>query len=288
MMQREYYYLIAGLPDLFIDQESKGFNLVGLKEEMQELMHPKDYSLVELFFLEYDNHNFLNQLLNRKQEFIPVGKFSEDFFKELDDNYQELPSYMQEFYLWYKNKQKEENESDSGASTSDDQAEKSPEVLFQEYFFDFIQSYDNRFISQWYSFKRDLNNILTAINCRKHDVNIESQLIGKGDLVDTLARSQTPDFGLKKEVDYLDNILQISELDDILERERRIDTLKWEKADDLTTFDYFNAEKVLSFVVKAGIVYRWTKLDAKVGKEMFKKLVTELRETYQLPKEFAK
>ncbi|MFO8023410.1 MAG: DUF2764 family protein [Perlabentimonas sp.] len=288
MMQREYYYLVAGLPDLFIDQESKNFNLVNLKEEMQELMHPKDYNLVELIFLEYDNHNFLNQLLNRKQEFIPIGKFSEDFLNELDDNYHELPIYMKEFYLWYKNKQKEDNNSDSEASVTNEQADKSPEVLFQEYFYDYLKKYDNRFISQWYDFKRDLNNILTAINCRKHDINVESQLIGEGDLVDTLARSQTPDFGLKKEIDYIDTILQISELNDVLERERRIDLLKWEKVGDLTTFDYFNAERILAFIVKATIVYRWSNLDAKVGEEMFKKLVTELRETYKLPEEFAK
>jgi len=288
MIQREYYYLVAGLPDLFIDQESKNFNLVNLKEEIQELMHPKDYNLVELIFLEYDNHNFLNQLLNRKQEFIPIGKFSEDFFKELDDNYHELPTYIKEFYFWYKNKQKENENNESNTLVTNEQVDKSPEVLFQEYYYNYLKKFDNRFISHWYDFKRDLNNILTAINCRKHDINVESQLIGGGDLVDTLLRSQTPDFGLKKEIDYIDTILQISELTDVVERERRIDLLKWEKVGDLTTFDYFNAERILAFVVKSTIVYRWSKLDAKVGEEMFKKLVTELRETYKLPEEFAK
>jgi hypothetical protein len=64
--------------------------------------------------------------------------------------------------------------------------------------------------------------------------------------------------------------------------------LKWNVLDELTTFDYFNINKILAFLVKAGMVQRWVKLDAKVGQEMFQKLVKDLRETYELPKEFAK
>lgn len=254
---------------------------------MQELMHPDDYKLVELLFLEYDNFNFLNFILDRKQEFNPLGKYPVEVYKEFEEYLDTLPSYFQDFYYLQKGKVSPDHEIDELSDFSGEKIEKNPEVRFQEFFYSYIKSYDNRFIKEWYSFSRDFNNVLTAINCRKQQIEINSQLVGGGDLVETLARSQAPDFGIKREIDYLENLLQIAEINDIIERERRLDLLKWEMADDITTFDYFSIEVILAFFVKAGIVYRWSKLDKKIGAEMFRKLVEDLRKTYELPKEFA-
>ena len=64
---------------------------------------------------------------------------------------------------------------------------------------------------------------------------------------------------------------------DILSRERGIDDLMWEKISDLTTFNYFDIDAVLGFITKLNIVARWYKLDEQTGREMFKKLVDEVR-----------
>lgn len=286
-MAREYYYLIAGLPDIFLDQERKDFNLIKLKDEMKEMLHPDDYKLVELLFFEYDNYNFQNFLFERKQEFSPLGKFPQEVYNELEDNLDSFPEYIKSFYLLYKGKGNAEQPEET-TDYAGEKIEKNPEVRFQEAFHSYIKQFDNRFISRWFSFIRNLNNVLTAISCRKHNMEIAPQMVGGGELVEILTRSQAPDFGLKREVDYIEPLLQITEVNDIMERERRLDLLKWEMADDLTTFDYFNIERILAFFVKAGMVHRWSKLDAKVGAEMFEKLVKELRETYELPKEFEK
>ena len=290
-MAREYYYLIAGLPDLFLDQERKDFNLIKLKDEMQELLDPDDYKLVELLFLEYDNVNFQNFLFERKQEFSPLGKFPQEVYNEFDDNLEHLPEYMRNFYLIYKGKGSsidEIDEMEESTNYAGEKIEKPSEVLFQEFFFRYIKRFDNRFVTEWFEFLRNFNNTLTAVSFRSHGVEIAPQLIGVDELVESLTRSQAPDFGLKKEIDYIENLLQIAEINDIIERERRLDLLKWEMVDEITIFDYFTIERILAFFVKAGMVYRWTKLDPKVGAEMFQKLVKDLRETYQLPKEFAK
>ncbi len=289
-MTREYYYLVAGLPDLFLDQEKKDFNIIKLKEEMQELMHPDDYYLIELIHLEYDNFNFLNTLFNRKQEFNPLGKFPQDVFTEIEENLEFLPSYIQSFYNLYKGKGQLDSstESDSIEFSNIDRVEKILEVRFQEFYYQFIIGHENRFIQEWYGFLRDFNNILTAINCRKQGIEIAPQMVGRGDLVEAIIRSQAQDFGLKRDVDYLESLLQISDISDILDRERRLDMVKWDKADDITTFDYFNVERILAFFVKASIVYRWVKLDAKTGEELFNRFLKELKETYEMPKEFTK
>ena len=68
---------------------------------------------------------------------------------------------------------------------------------------------------------------------------------------------------------------------DILSRERGIDDLMWEKIDNLTTFNYFDIDAILGFITKLNIVARWYKLDEQTGREMFKKLVDEVRGTFK-------
>ena len=64
-----------------------------------------------------------------------------------------------------------------------------------------------------------------------------------------------------------------------MEREQKMDELKWEKASDIARMDYFNMNAILAFLVKAKTVQRWAELDASKGQEMFKKLVQEIRGT---------
>ena len=68
---------------------------------------------------------------------------------------------------------------------------------------------------------------------------------------------------------------------DILTRERGIDDLMWSKISDLTTFNYFDIDAILGFIAKMNIVARWYKLDEQTGREMFKRLVDEVRGTFK-------
>ena len=76
----------------------------------------------------------------------------------------------------------------------------------------------------------------------------------------------------------LRNILHDS---DILRRERNLDDLCWEKIDELTGMEVFSLDCILGFVVKLKIIERWTALDPQTGREMFRKLVDEIRQKVQ-------
>ena len=49
----------------------------------------------------------------------------------------------------------------------------------------------------------------------------------------------------------------------------------------MTLFDYFDIEAVLAFIVKMQVVARWYRLDEQSGREMFRKLVGEVRGTFK-------
>ena len=86
---------------------------------------------------------------------------------------------------------------------------------------------------------------------------------------------EEPEF---KESEKLQAIL---EKNDILSRERGIDNLYWDKIDELTLFDYLNFDRIMGVIVKMMIIRRWLVLDEQTGREMFKKLVDEVRGTFK-------
>ena len=68
---------------------------------------------------------------------------------------------------------------------------------------------------------------------------------------------------------------------DLLSRERGLDSLMWDKILEITTFDYFDLEAILGFIARLHIIGRWFALDEKTGREMFIRLVNEVRGTFK-------
>ena len=55
----------------------------------------------------------------------------------------------------------------------------------------------------------------------------------------------------------------------------------WDKILETTTFDYFDLEAILGFIARLHIIGRWFALDEKTGREMFIRLVNEVRDTFK-------
>ena len=67
----------------------------------------------------------------------------------------------------------------------------------------------------------------------------------------------------------------------LLDRERNLDEITWEKISSLETFHYFDITAVLAYVAKLHIVDRWLALDEEKGRELFHKLVQEVKGTFK-------
>ena len=131
----------------------------------------------------------------------------------------------------------------------------------------------NGFIREWFRFDLCVRN--TKVRYLNRELGRESgkDVIGLGG-DDGIAREGSLEF---EEEGRLGQILDGS---DILAREKGIDDLYWAKADELTTFHYFDLTVILGFIVKLKIIDRWMKLDEATGREMFRELVDEVRGTF--------
>jgi len=101
-----------------------------------------------------------------------------------------------------------------------------------------------------------------------------------------LSRPEGKDIlSLSEEAPDFDDYAKISELlngDDILAREKALDDVMWDKIDNLTIMDVFSIDVILGFIAKLKIVDRWLKLDETTGRELFAKLVKEIKENYTI------
>ena len=123
----------------------------------------------------------------------------------------------------------------------------------------------NRFIREYFDFDGRLRNM---------KVNYLAKRLGKNG-ENFMVELPEADFDEEKQIQ---DILADA---DFVEREQKMDELKWEKASDIARMDYFNMNAILAFLVKAKTVQRWAELDPNKGTEMFHKLVKEVRGTFE-------
>ena len=137
-------------------------------------------------------------------------------------------------------------------------------------------SHKNRFIREFFRFDMNVRNAkVTYLNKALDRPAGKDVLTFSEDAPEAVLMTVEAEF---EEADDLETILNSG---DILTRERGIDDLVWEKISNLTTFNYFDIEVILGFIAKLNIVARWYKLDEQTGREMFKRLVDEVRGTFK-------
>lgn len=273
-MKRQYHYLVAGLQDISLDIHKLVQDQLALREELRAELHPGDYQLVHKLFLPYDNANLLILLQKQDKEFSPKGNFTrerlEDGIKELAG----LPSYMVRFITAFKAK----DPLCPGMESEDELA-----TLFYD---EMLADEENLFLRQWFGFELTVKNAMTALTARKHKVPYEHQIIGTGEVSEAIRKSHARDFGLGNELDYLEDLAAIVRKEDVREREQAIDELKWKYLDEETFFHYFTIEKIIAFMIKLGMIERWLGIDERHSNELFKKLLKELQDSYELPETF--
>ena len=271
-----YYCYIAGLPDIQIDNQKSIPAQEEILDELKQILSKGDMAMLDLLRLKYDNDNLLKFLANRDAELNPLGKLtSQDWAEliELIDNSDErnpvrdarLLKYMLDFYTTIRNEQSEEKI---------DFAEDFLAALYYKY----GMQCKNKFVADWFEFNLNINNILTALTCRKYGWDIKSAIVGDNIVAETIRNSVSArDFNLKAEIDYFDALVSISETANLLDREHRIDALKWNWLEENTFFSSFSIEKVLSFWLRCELMHRWDNLSMEEGAEIFRQMINDLK-----------
>lgn len=279
----KYYYLIASLPEPTLDDSKLSYTIADFKEELYYNLSNADKRFIDLFYLKFDNANLLKLLKNKDAEVDPRGNYTADQLLELvaaikDEEKVDpkvFPAYLITFIAGYLKE-----------TSLDEDSSVLPEDKLAALYYQYGMKCGNKFISSWFEFNYIINNVLIALAARKYKVDGASYIVGNTEIAETLRTSGARDFGLTNEIDYFDQLVKISEIDELLEREKKLDVLRWDWLENAIFFNYFGIERIFAFLVKLEMIERWISLDKEQGKELFRKIIEALKDDVRIPSEF--
>ena len=279
----KYYYLVTGLPELTLEDNKLRYSVADFKKEFYPELSSGDKKLVDLFYLRFDNENVLSLLKDREAQIDERGNYSADSIRAIIGQIQEegkiltpnvLPSYLNQFITSY---MLDPTFTEGKVMVVDRLA-----AMYYAY----AMKCGNDFLSSWFEFNLHVNNILVALTARKFKMEVEPLIVGDTEVCQTLRSSNARDFGLSSEVDYLEQVMKISEIADLVEREKKIDQLRWKWMEEKTFFEYFSLERLYVFLLQTDIIERWLTLDKEKGNQMFRSIIAALKDEVKVPVEY--
>lgn len=276
-----YYYLVAGLPDISLEDGKLSYTISDFRAESYGDLSAKDQALIDLFYLKYDHADLLSLLKDKDAVTQGKGNFSSEDLLQLIASVKEgekpdakFPSYLYDFIAQY-------------LALPADELYKAENLLASAYYAYAMKS-KNPFIAFWFEFNLNINNILAAFAARKYKMNVAEVIVGDTDVCEMLRTSNARDFGLSETLDYFEPLQRLVETDDLVEREKKVDQLKWKWLEDASFFHYFTVERLFVFLLQLEMIERWVLLDKEKGSELFRQMIQNLKDEVQIPEEFRK
>lgn len=268
MFSSSYYALVAGLREYSLDTETKGFDIEEILAEVEEALSTSDMKVVELLYAYYDCENLISRH-NGSSTYNSLGRLSSEEIDEELKAPSRLIAPLAKVVRAYASPESEEAE-------DFDLSQPFAKALMNAYY-RCCEASKSRLLREWSKCDRTIRNIVAATLARKQGVAIEAVVVGEDSVTESLLHSSAADFGLRAELPYVEAIVSaVADERNFIEKERKIDNIRWAELSELATFDYFDLNAVIAYLVRANMVARWVALDAKVGREMFDCLVAEL------------
>ncbi|MBQ8774915.1 MAG: DUF2764 family protein [Alistipes sp.] len=271
MFSKEYYFLVAGLKEWTLESDAKGFDVAEIRDEILEAISDSDRRAVRELYAYYDCENIIAAHAGRDRH-NPLGNLSKEEVEAVFSErcYSKLPKAVSEVVKRYNEADDEERDDEVALNDRFERA------VFEAYYLGLEKSKCS-FLKAWGEFDRNLRNIAAAVAAREANRSIADVVVGRGEVVEQLTRSSAADFGLRGELQYIDSVIAaVSDERNIVEKERKIDAIRWAEAEDIVVFDFFNINYILSYLVKVNIVARWNMLSPEVGRRMLERLMQEL------------
>ena len=130
----------------------------------------------------------------------------------------------------------------------------------------------SRFLREYFLFDLFLRNT---------KVEYLNASLGRPEGKDVLLLEELEDY----EFEQKEEIVEILSGTHIIGREQGLDKAICEHVEEVTTMEVFDMDAILGFIARLKIIDRWDKLDPETGAELFRRLIKEIRATYDNKKQ---
>lgn len=269
-----YYYLISGLPEVKLSDSKAKYDINEITQNILSNLNDKDIKLFNYFIYQNDNKNLVNAIALSKGLFSPYSVHLEPsiFSKEEIQKYanlSNLPNYMVKFLEDNKN-------------TEWENIRHIENSLLSSYYEEMIQT-GNAFIREYALFMRNLKNILAALNGKALGFSgdeISKELIGDYPLISALTKSSAADFGLGREIPYINSIIDTfnsSDKADPYNLENVECSLVNRFLDRLTSIKSFTTDNLFAYYINLTYAVSINGRNEEEGKKHLQTLVNSLK-----------
>ncbi|MFO7672052.1 MAG: DUF2764 family protein [Bacteroidales bacterium] len=267
MMEREYQYLISGLPNISPEDTKTWISIPDFRNYLEEHLHQDDFFQVRLLFLKHDRRNIIKYLETGEINPESAGNFTTEDFNDRDNLQQEtgssggsIPPYMAEVLLKY------------GDGMGEVKASQISHEL-ENGFYGYIMSNGCTFLKRFIEFDYNLNNLLTFIKARQH--KIDQQMFISGDSSHAQHLHNNPGKNIVKDHDFehFDEIISFTGNPSFAEEEKRVDLLRWNVIEEMILFRNFSIDRVLGYLLQMLIIDRWSALNRKSGEKKLRNIL---------------
>jgi hypothetical protein len=243
-MANYYYYILCAMPKLRLGERNRP-TVKNFLETRGHLIFKEEWEQINLILLKNDCYN-LNSSLNKLEIKPLMGTIS---LEQLEENIKKgtaLPEFIFDFIVAFK-------------AAKIEKADPFDQLLEDYYFYAINHAVP--FMKEWFSFERDLHNIIAGLRARKLNVEPGKYIIDHNETAQQILHSfSSPDFELAKKYLWLSEVMHIIEGEDPLVLERKLDEIKWHKLDEMTYHIYFRSEAFLSYFLRLTLLERWLEL----------------------------
>lgn len=266
-MSASYYALVASFVDYGLDSESRNLDLKAVLSDIEDSVSESDMAKVRLLYMRYDCENLVS-LHDGRTSFSELGMLSREEAEEELKNPARLPEALGRVIDAFREDDTAEDGVDTGKTFGNQ--------LLQAYY-ELCSKSDSVFLREYTKAEQTIRNIIAGTVSRKHSLNSDSTIVGSDDNSERIRSASGADFGMQGEFPYTERIVQImTDEENVVEREHMIDQVKWQIAEDLSQFSYFDMDAVLAYLVRINLIVRWMDLDEDKGNGMLDRLVGRL------------
>ena len=271
-MQKQYYYLVSSLPELAFDS---GKSAVGINEFIQfcsEELDGRDFETLKKIFLFNDIRNASNYT-TEGHKFVYPSFYSEEEFTE---NLKDTDSFFVFLGEYFFNKK-----SDKRLFPELIEIDEVVKLLYK-----YLDEISSGFLKDYFLFELYLQNVTAALSLRANDINYSNKIIDADYISEQIKKSSSPDFGISKEVDYLEKLIELYKSNDLIKIEKTIENIRWRWLDDRVGIDYFSLDAILAYSVKLCSVERWLGLSEDKGDATLNSLIDNISSNVAFPEEY--
>jgi len=270
MSKQQYFYLIAGLPGLAVTDTHLPFTAKAFLDDIKNKTSSKDFELACWLYYARDNRNLLNILFNKNSLRQYDGRYSlQELKKGIEGNFL-LPGYLNDFIFLFKENKNRYTEAEG-------------EVKLTEAYFKEAKKTENDFLNQWMEFELNLKNLLLVMSSRKKPLPFSEIIMDANEIAEIIKENPAADFSTQPSIDFMNQVIKIIEIENVIEREKKIDALRWKKLEEMTFFNYFTIEAILGFIIKLMIVERWAMQKQEAGKNFLPSMLHAFTEQIKIP-----